>query len=115
MHYGMGKFTGGNLKEPDPDKYEDEVKAKIIEARRDNELTAKEARDAWEGMLPMLQDYENVNYMFERLINHEHFEKVFGDYEGLPHAERVRPPCEMFWENIWKPFTEFLADETKES
>lgn len=114
IHYAMNKLTSGNLYEPDPEKYEIEIKKQIIEARFQYLLTKEQARGAWIDMLDILNEHQGGDILFHELINHEHFEIVFGDYDGLPSATRVRPSCRGFWDHIWTPLTEQLSTEIKQ-
>jgi hypothetical protein len=54
---------------------------------------------------------EKADLLFHHLIEHHLFEKVFGEYEYLPSAKRVKPECQCFWNEVWKPLTEQLAAE----
>lgn len=111
MHYAMNKLTSCNLYEPDPDKYSDEVKESIIGARKEQYLDKDQAREAWDDMLSIVEDSASVDLMYHQLVDHELFEAVFGDHEGLPCATRVRPTVVAFWDNVWKPFVKQLQSE----
>lgn len=111
MDYAMEKLSDYKLYEPDTDKYSEEIKNSIIESRKDERMTKEEARTAWDDMLGVLDDYPSGDIMYHSLIEHEHFDKVFGDFEALPSARRVKPKHVHFWEKVWTPFTDALKIE----
>lgn len=111
MPYAMEKLSDYKLYEPDTQKYSGEIKKKIIEGRREDYLTKEQARESWDDMLGILDDYPGGDLLFHGLIEHKHFGDVFGDYEALPSATRVKPKHEHFWNNIWIPFVEELMRE----
>jgi len=111
MCYAMEKLSDYNLYEPDPYKYSDEIKELIIDSRKGEYLTKEEAREAWDDMLGILDDYPSGDIMYKELIDHKYFNKVFGGFEYLPSATRVKPKHKHFWENIWLPFVDELKRE----
>ena len=109
--YALQKMYGNKYLVPDSDKYEEEIKKAIIEARRERDLEPGEARHAWGSMLGILYDYGGGDAMAHELINHEYFEKVFGSYDRLPSATMINPQCQGFWDKIWLPFVAELKTE----
>lgn len=107
--YCMKKLTGYKHYVKAPERYPEEVKGRIIEARRERGLTKAEAREAWQDMLNT--EFSEGDLYYRELIDHELFEKVFGDYEYLPSAEKVDPCCADFWEHCWLPFIASLKEE----
>lgn len=112
--YTMGKFRGNELYIPDPDEYHEEVKKHIINSRLEGCLTKDQARSAWEDLLTILEDHVEGDLMYQALMESEHFDSVFGDYENLPDATKMDPHCESFWKHIWLPFVANLKEETHE-
>ncbi|RAS62666.1 hypothetical protein DET48_11461 [Vibrio diazotrophicus] len=92
-----------------PEQYPTEVKGRIIEARRAENLTKEEAREAWCDMLQT--EFDEGDLYFKELIDHHLFNKVFGDYEYLPCAKKIDPCCQELWEMVWLPFVERLKSE----
>ncbi|WP_158120564.1 hypothetical protein [Vibrio metoecus] len=108
--YCMKKLTNYKHYIKAPEQYPTQVKQRIIEARRGYEsLTKEEAREAWVDMLNV--DHDSGDLYFRELIDHHLFEKVFGDYEYLPDAEKIDPRCQDFWDYVWLPFVEQLKTE----
>lgn len=111
--YCMKKLTNYKHYVKAPEKYPEEVKKRIIEARRENESFSKDmARQAWIDMLNA--DHDSGDLYFQELIDHPFFEDVFGEYEYLPSAEKINPRCQMFWDKVWLPFVEQLKSELAE-
>jgi hypothetical protein len=111
MHYAMNKFTNGKMYEPDPDKYSDQIKRTIINLRRDGDLNEQDARDAWDELLEIVEEYHKGDILFHKLVYSDWFEKVFKDYDGLPNAKRIKSEVSGFWEKIWIPFIDELKNE----
>lgn len=111
IDYAMNKLTSGGAYEPDPDAREIEIKRAIITARRDGRLCYTEAREAWDDMASAVNNLGAGETLLHFLYHHDHFEAVFGDFEGLPSAERMRPDCRGFWDHVWLPLVEYLKAE----
>lgn len=109
--YTLQKLTHGKETEIDEDKCLDQIKQAIIDTRRTGDLTADQAREAWDGMVGVWEDRNGYDIAMGHLIDSKYFEQVFGDYEALPSARRLKPECEFFWEKIWMPFVEELKQE----
>lgn len=115
MHYAMNKLTSGKMYEPDTDKYQSEIKELIIRRRRDGYLDQHQAREAWDGLLAIIDEYGNGDVLFHELISSDWWGSVFfNDFDNLPSAERVKPQVSGFWEKIWIPFTQELKRELEE-
>lgn len=110
--YAMQKLSNYQSMEIDMDECMKDLKRSIIEARRNGELDAEQAREAWEQMT---EDWDNYSSSYDiacsKLVDNEYFEVVFGDYEALPSSKRMKPECEGFWDKIWVPFVEELRRE----
>jgi len=115
MDYAMKKLMGGTDKmyEPGWDSRKRSVKIAIIEARREKEYLSKfEAREAWDDMLNVMEDYSgSVDIYFEEIMEHNSFQKIFYDFEGIPEDDKLKPRVLHFWNNIWLPFTNELRKE----
>jgi hypothetical protein len=107
--YTMKKLSNYNHYVKNPDGYPDEIKQSIIDARKYQNLTKEEAREAWDDMLNT--EHSEGDLFYKELIDHSLFEKVFGDYDGLPSSEKESPRCRDLWEQVWKPFISQLKQE----
>jgi hypothetical protein len=114
FEYAMKKLTGGKLYVPDTDRYKDEVKASIIESRRCEVLTRISAREAWDELVGIADEYaDSGSVFFHKLAESKFFESVFCDFEGIPRAKKYASDAVNFWENIWPEFKEHLMMEMK--
>jgi len=111
FQYAMKKLTSGDLYIPNPDGYENEIKERIIESRKEGRLTKEEAKTAWDEMLLILEEYCSGDLFYNALYNHQLFYKVFGDYDYLPSSTIPNPRAVDFFNEIWKPFTSYLREE----
>jgi len=111
QQYAMEKLSNYDIYEQDVDEYPKQVKEQIIDARRQGNLTQEEAREAWDEMLPIMEEYTSAESIRTRLVDHPLFFIVFGDYTGLPYASRMKAEVVGFWDYIWKPFIEELKKE----
>jgi hypothetical protein len=111
FQYAMKKLTGGKLYIPNPNGYRKEIKEKIIEARKENYLTKEQAKTAWDEMLAIQDEYKKGEIFFNELYEHEFFEQVFGDCEGLPSSTEPDHCAVDFWNEIWTPFIQELKKE----
>ncbi len=109
--YAMNKLSDGKLYEPDVEKFGDQVKKSILELRYDRSITKEQARDAWDDLIPITTEYNDANAIWTKLIDSDWFNTIFGDYENLPSAQRVRPEIEQFWKYIWLPFVDHLKEQ----
>ncbi|MBU2968769.1 hypothetical protein KO527_05325 [Pseudoalteromonas sp. C2R02] len=115
FQYTMKKLTNGKLYVANPDGYIKEIKENIINSRRCETLSRKEARTAWREMLEHQEEYPEGDLFYKGLVDHDLFEKVFGDYECLPSSTTECCHAVDFWKDIWTPFIESLRAELKES
>jgi hypothetical protein len=115
FQYAMKKLTNGNLYVPDPDGYENEIKESIVDSRKNGGLTRVQARTAWDEMLSIHDEYNGGDLFFHALYDHELFERVFGDYEGMPSAEIADCRAVDFWGDVWMPFISSLREELAEN
>ncbi|WP_084977330.1 hypothetical protein [Plesiomonas shigelloides] len=111
--YCMGKFfESKKLYILDAEACENEIKQSIISLRKDGELTADEAREAWDDLLnPEYGPQAGRDYYHRELYESKHFERVFVDYESLPEKTKINPLCQEFWNNCWLPFIDVLKAE----
>lgn len=71
---------------------------RIKRLRKDRELTADEAREAWDDLLnPEYGPQAGRDYYHRELYESKHFERVFVDYESLPEKTKINPLCQEFW------------------
>ncbi len=111
FQYAMKKLTNGKLYTPDPEGYEKEIKDSIIDSRKGDGLTRAQARTAWDEMLSIQDEYQKGDLFFHALYEHELFDKVFGDCEGMPSATQPDPCAVDFWNDVWTPFINELEKE----
>jgi hypothetical protein len=110
----MDKLTGGKVKVPDPSKYAREIKLSVLSAYQNESLTKKKAKQALSDMLGYLDEYAQGEILFYHLYNHDDFEAVFGDFEGMPSSTMVSPSAQSFWDDVWLPFIQSLKEEIDE-
>lgn len=111
--YAMEKLSGYDLYEPDTDKWSDEIRRRIIEARRADRLSQETARDCWEEMPAFVDELSDPTLILNALYEHPLFAQVFGDFEGMPSARRIKPAHSGFWNEIWLPFIEQMTGQYK--
>lgn len=101
---------------PDADANERQTKQYVIQARRARNLTDDEAREAWDSMINLVWEHKDEPNLYGHLlIDQEHFDTVFGDYEYIPSNKKPCPHCTTFFENVWVPFTDQLKVEIQET
>lgn len=113
--YAMEKLSGYSLYEPDTSKWADEIKRRIIEARREGRIDRYNARTCLEEMVDCVDELSDPTLILDRLYCHDHFSEIFGDHDGLPQARRIKPAHAGFWNDIWLPFIEQLKQQQKEA
>lgn len=111
--YCMKNLMDYKHMEDNPDGYDREVKIQICEGRRNypETLSKKDARQAWSEMLGIYDEYNSKDLYMMKLVDHDLFNKVFGDYEYLPSSKRYKFEAVDFWRNVWLPFIEILKTE----
>lgn len=116
MHYTMKKLMGGadNMYEPDFDARLVSFKEKIIEYRKEDNITKHQARDAWDKVLSIFDycQYSNDIY-YSECINADELECILYDSDSIPECTKMKKYVIEFWEDVWVPFTEFLKTELK--
>ena len=113
FQYTMKKLTNGGLYVADTEAYGNEIKERIIEARKDDCISKEDARTAWDEMLSIYEEYDGGDLFFHALYDHEFFTVIFGDYEALPSAEKYCNRAVDFWGDVWVPFIDSLKEELK--
>tara|TARA_R110000850_G_scaffold58147_1_gene135457 strand:+ start:30 stop:587 length:558 start_codon:yes stop_codon:yes gene_type:complete len=109
--YTMKKLSGGKLWVADVDAYENEIKTRIIEYRKDDCISKEEARTAWGEMLAINEEFDGGDMFFNALYEHDLFCSIFGDCESMPSATKYSGRCVDFYNDIWTPFIETLKVE----
>lgn len=94
------------------------MKESILRYRRDGELTAQEAREAWETIENIKDDGGGEALFFDRVCGSELLEIVYGgDIAAVETKTESAPGCVGFWEEIMpilrKIWAEELAEERK--
>lgn len=88
-------------------------KEPVLEYRRKGYIDAEEARELFDEILKIDEEAPNMISIQHMVFNTEH---LFRFFEGMPHlVTDIEPGFRIFWNNIWKPFTEELKKETLES
>ncbi|MBL4765070.1 MAG: hypothetical protein JKX67_07310 [Colwellia sp.] len=111
FQYTMKKLTNGKLYVPYPEGYEKEIKESIIDSRKADGLTRDQARTAWDEMLSIHDEYNGGDLFFQALYEHEFFDKVFVDCEGMPSAKKPCGRAVDFYNDVWTPFIAELKKE----
>lgn len=112
FHRCMTHLTGKPPFVPDPDRYQDEVKARILEALDEESITEEEAEQALKEMASIVPDELYLDDYFLQLSEHELYYKIFqGDPEYLPRAEKPDLRLRAIWDHIWVPFQDQLNAE----
>lgn len=109
--YTMKKLSGGSLWVADTCAYENEIKDRIIECRKDDCISKEDARTAWDDMLAINEEFDGGDLFFHALYDHDMFTSIFGDYEAMPSATKYCGRCVIFYNDIWMPFIESLKKE----
>ncbi len=110
IDYAMEKLTEYDYTEPDYEAMTQIIKETIIQERQYQNITAEAAREAWNEMIPIVDEYRNRDVIHTMLWNNKHYEKIFGDLDSLPSPVQIKPKLVSFWNHIWTPFINSLDD-----
>lgn len=117
MDYCMKKLMGGtgNMYDPDFKERQKSVNKLIIEERLVCNISKETAREAWDKAKSIFEYCGNSDDLyFSEFMDAEEFEDIFFDHESIPQDKKLKPQVEMFWNNIWLPFTKELKKEYAE-
>lgn len=112
IDYAASKF--GANRWFDHDKTINRYKRDLLEYRRNSDITADEAREAYDAIKELEDDgYCNNDQVFlERAMSNDALVKVF-DYEGLASVVYdITPQFRKFWDTAWQVFLNELKAET---
>lgn len=111
--YAMSKFKGNYGKQFSGEKAVENLKRTIFERRRDYQIDAEEARDAFDE-LRYYEDYAYTKdtftvwvrdnaFLINAIGHDEWWYAIDGDIDC--------PQCLGFWNKLYKPFVEYLQPE----
>jgi len=114
FHYFMGKTRGGYGQIFSIEKTLAELKAEIIQQRKNNDLNKDDAHDCWE-QVKRIDEFTGDNlceYTRAIEINDSFVKKLYGgDYTCVPFCKIDDPECAAFWERIWPIACEVWEEE----
>jgi len=117
MHYAMKKLMGGTheMYEPDFEARKIRINEMIIEYRFDGSISKEEARNAWDKAKEIFEYCQNSNdKYYEKFYTSDEFKDIFYDCESIPECTKLKPKVTQVWNDLWKPFVEYLKTEVKE-
>jgi len=112
--YTMKKFLGENMYEIDLEACRKSIKEIIIEERKMLNISKDEAFEAWIELDNIMNNYSmNENQYFTEITRTDIFDKIFYDWEAIPTHRKNKSIVDLFWNDLWIPFTEELKKELR--
>jgi len=99
------------------DETDKEVKRRILEYRRSDDISKERAREAWNDLLE-IEDYHGWDRSVATLYVQEFMQSdalntIFQDFDSIPLIQGFPKECHHFWERVWLPFIEMLKEEIR--
>jgi len=117
--YFFGKVRQGQQDHYfDRDETEKRIKERILEERRNKDISKDFARECWNDLHEDIREFYGddkgtCNLFVSDLMDTYSLSKLFDDYDSVPIVTGFPRECHHFWENVWCPFIEMLKDEIR--
>ncbi len=108
MSYVIAKFVGQDIKEVDLETTVRMIKRRIIERRRDDNISWGMAREFWDNIPDIFSGTQDEYCMRSRMVEMEGFDDIFGDSGCIPIQYKMKQIYINFWEELWAPFVAAL-------
>jgi len=111
--YFMNKAKEGSYTEFDAEKTIVQMKDRVLDMRRWEELTKEQAREAWRELtvLPSLLDWEDdESEFYKEAFNREAVVRAFNSPVDCSRGTRVNAQCRGFWDKMWPKFLEQIRE-----
>ena len=100
--------TDLDIKEVDLETTVRMIKRRIIEKRRDNNISWGTAREFWDNIADVFSGTQDEYYIRSQMVELEGFDDIFGDSGCIPIQYKMKQIYINFWEELWVPFVAAL-------